>query len=90
MIVFLCQDVTLPGHTGDSNELGFAKGRIEVFRLDTGGRVGWTEPDRDIGWIGLQDTWKCLSAHQRSDAEYVIFLERDWKAKVLMFRCRPQ
>lgn len=77
-------------YTGDSKELGFAMGHIEVFRLDTGARVGWMEPGPDVGRIGLQDIRECLSAHRRNNGEYVVFLEEDWKAKVLMFRWRPQ
>jgi len=82
------EDLFVP-YTGDSKDLGFATGHVEVFRVDTGARIGWMEPGPDIGRIGLQDIRECLSVHQRSSGEYVIFLEEDWKAKVLMFRWRP-
>ena len=76
-------------YTGASTELGFASGHIEVFRRDSGERVGWMEPDDDVGRIGLQDIRECISTHRRANGEYVVFLEEDWKAKVLMYRWRP-
>ncbi len=89
MTIDFAGDYLFVPYTGDSRELGFAMGHIEVFRLDNGERVGWMEPDREVGRIGLQDIRECLSAHRRENGEYVVFLEEDWKAKVLMFRWKP-
>ena len=90
MTIDIAGDYLFVPYTGDSKELGFAMGHIEVFRLNTGARIGWMEPDPNVGRIGLQDIRECLSAHRLSNGEYVVFLEEDWKAKVLMFRWRPQ
>ena len=61
-------------------------GRVEVFRAGDASPVGHFEPPADIGEIGLQDIRECLRAHRRIDGEYLIFLEDDYKAKVLMYR----
>ena len=77
-------------YTGASKEFGVATGHIEVLRIDDGSSVGWMEPDpATVGEVGLQDIRECLSAHQRTNGEYVIFLEDDYKAKVVMFRWKP-
>ena len=47
------------------------------------------EPGRDIGEIGLQDIRECLTAHRLSSGEYLVFLEDDFKAKVVMYRWKP-
>lgn len=74
-------------YTGASKADGIKTGHIEVYRLKDGSSIGWMEPDRKtVGEIGLQDIRECLSAHQRKNGEYVIFLEDDYKAKVVMFR----
>ncbi len=39
-------------------------------------------------WV-QQDIRECLRAHRRSNGEYVIFLEDDFRAKVLMYRWKP-
>ena len=74
-------------YTGASKTVGFKTGHVEVYRLKDGSSVGWMEPDpKTVGEIGLQDIRECLSAHKRKNGEYVIFLEDDYKAKVVMFR----
>ena len=77
-------------YTGASRVSGFKTGHVEVFRASDGISVGWMEPDpKTVGEIGLQDIRECLSAHKRSNGEYVIFLEDDYKAKVVMYRWTP-
>lgn len=76
-------------YTGASKELGFKTGHIEVFRAGDGQSAGNMEPGEDIGEIGLQDIRECLRAHQRKDGEYIVFLEEDFKAKILMYRWKP-
>ena len=75
-------------YTGASKSIGFKTGRIEVFRADDGRRIGFFEPSDDVGEIGLQDIRECLRAHRRADGEYPIFLEEDFKAKILAYRRR--
>ncbi|MDR0705651.1 MAG: hypothetical protein LBF88_11765 [Planctomycetaceae bacterium] len=59
--------------------------------MEDGSPVGFMEPaPKTVGEIGLQDMRECLSAHLRSNGEYIIFLEDDYKAKVIMFRFQPK
>lgn len=83
-------DFVFVPYTGASKSMGFSTGHIEVFRASDGGSVGHFEPPPEIGEIGLQDIRECLRAHKRADGSYVIFLEEDWKAKLLMYRWKPQ
>ena len=76
-------------YTGASKPLHFTTGHVEVLRADDGRSVGHFEPPADIGEIGLQDIRECLRAHRRADGEYLVFLEDDYKAKVLLYRWRP-
>ena len=48
------------------------------------------EPGAEIGRVGLQDIRECLTAHRLSNGRYLVFLEDDWKAKVLMYRWFPE
>ncbi len=83
-------DYVFVPYTGAGKELGFTTGHVEVFRFDDGAAVGHLEPSAEIGDIGLQDIRECLLAHRRADGEYLVFLEEDWKAKILLFRWRPE
>jgi hypothetical protein len=77
-------------YTGASKESGFKTGHVEVIRADDASPVGWKEPDvKTVGEVGLQDIRECLSAHRLKSGEYVIFLEDDYKAKVVMYRWKP-
>ena len=76
-------------YTGESKTLGYAYGHVEVFRLDDASPVGHMEPSPEIGQIGLQDLRETLSATRRTDGEYVVFLEDDYKSKTVMYRWKP-
>ena len=82
-------DYVFVPYTGAGKEIGYKTGHIEVFRADNGQSVGWMEPGDDIGEIGLQDIRECLRAHKRADGEYIVFLEDDYKAKIVMYRWKP-
>ena len=83
-------DYVFVPYTGASRESGFKTGHVEVIRADDAVPVGWMEPDpKTVGEIGLQDIRECLSAHKLQSGEYVIFLEDDYKAKVVMYRWTP-
>jgi len=84
------RDYLFAPYTGASQEIGFSTGHTEVFRTADGTSVGHFEPSEEIGEIGLQDIRECLRAHRRADGEYLVFLEEDWKAKVLMFRWKGE
>lgn len=76
-------------YTGAAKALGVKTGRVEVFRAADGAACGHFEPSPDIGEIGLQDIRESLRAHRRADGEYLVFLEDDYKAKVVLYRWRP-
>ncbi len=76
-------------YTGASKAIGFSTGHIEVFKAADGASVGHMEPPAAVGEIGLQDIRECLRAHQRLDGEYLVFLEEDWKSKILVYQWRP-
>lgn len=76
-------------YTGASKKAGVKTGRVEVFRLTDGGAVGHLEPGPEVGEVGLQDIRETLTAHRRADGEYVVMIEDDYKAKVVMYRFRP-
>jgi hypothetical protein len=59
------------------------------LKRSDGSSVGHFEPSAEIGEIGLQDIRETLTAHRRADGEYLVFLEEDWKSKVLLFRWKP-
>lgn len=76
-------------YTGASRPDGVKHGRVEVFRADDGSSVGHLEPSDDVGEIGLQDIRECLVAHRRANGEYIVFLEDDYKSKVVLYRLKP-
>ncbi|MGC8887013.1 MAG: hypothetical protein ACP5MG_07635 [Verrucomicrobiia bacterium] len=82
-------DYVFVPYTGASKAMKFSTGHIEVFKADTGEPVGYMEPSPEIGEIGLQDIRECLRAVKRKNGEYVIFLEEDYKAKILVYQWKP-
>ncbi len=76
-------------YTGASKPLGVKTGRVEIFRTDDGKSIGHFEPPPDIGEIGLQDIRESLRVHRRADGEYLVFLEDDYKAKIVLYRWKP-
>jgi hypothetical protein len=82
-------DYVFVPYTGASKRQGVATGHVEVFRLDDGRSVGAMEPSPEVGEIGLQDVRECLRAVVRPDGGYAVFLEEDWKSKILVYRWRP-
>ena len=73
-------------YTGASQMDGVKTGRVEVFRVSDGGAVGHMEPSDEVGEIGLQDIRECITAHRRSNGEYIVLLEDDYKSKIVMYR----
>ena len=82
-------DFVFAPYTGASKADGVKHGRVEVFRASDGTNVGHIEPSDDVGEIGLQDIRECLVAHLRSNGEFVVFLEDDYKSKVVTYRIQP-
>lgn len=65
--------------------------KIHIYRLDTGEKVGEITPGPEVkgesGWIDFPDA---IRAYRRKDGEYLIFVEEDWKNKVIIYRWRPK
>ncbi len=76
-------------YTAGSRPHQIASGRVGVFRAADGTAVGHFEPPPDIGIIGIQDIRECIRAHRRADGEYLVMIEDDYKAKIVMYRWRP-
>lgn len=82
-------DYVFVAYTGASRTFGVKTGRVEVLRAADGTPTGYFEPPADIGEIGLQDIVESIRAHRRADGEYLIFVEDDFKAKIVLYRWRP-
>jgi hypothetical protein len=68
------------------------RGRVFVNRLIDGAAVGVFEPGPTVGGIektGWIDILTGISAFQRQDGEYLVFVEEDYRAKVLLYRWKP-
>lgn len=76
-------------YTGASKPHGVKHGRVEIFRTNDGSSVGHIEPSDEVGEIGLQDIRECLVAHRRANGEFVVFLEDDYKSKIVTYRIEP-
>jgi hypothetical protein len=68
------------------------RGRIGVNRLGDGAEMGVFDPGPTVGGVentGWIDVMTGITAHKRADGEYLIFVEEDYKAKVLIYRWKP-
>lgn len=68
------------------------RGRIGVNRMSDGAERGVFDPGETVGGnknTGWMDGMPGITAHRRQDGEYLVFVEEDYKAKVLVYRWRP-
>ena len=68
------------------------RGRIWVNRLSDGTAVGVLEPGPTVGGVeatGWIDLLTGVTAYHRKNGEYLIFVEEDYRGKVLLYRWRP-
>ncbi len=68
------------------------RARISINRLSDGSLSGQLDPGPSVGGLsqtGWIDLLTGLTAHRRRDGEYLVFVEEDYKAKVLLYRWRP-
>jgi len=82
-------DYLFIGREGASGDLGVRRGRIDVFRYDDASYVGWMEPEREVGHIGILDITHAIKAFKRDNGEYLVFLEEGSKARTLVYRWTP-
>lgn len=68
------------------------RGRIWINRLSDGAAVGVLEPGPEVGGpdtTGWIDLLTGISAHKRSNGEYLIFVEENYRGKTLLYRWKP-
>lgn len=68
------------------------RGRVFVNRMSDGAPVGVLDPGPAVGGVentGWIDILTGISVHKRADGEYLVFVEEDYKAKVLLYRWKP-
>ncbi|NLI01022.1 MAG: hypothetical protein GX446_16190 [Chthonomonadales bacterium] len=61
--------------------------RVHVFDRATGAKLGEMTPGpevhRESGWVDFPDA---IRAYRRRDGEYLVFVEEDWKGKIIVYR----
>ncbi len=68
------------------------RGRIWVNRLSDGAEVGIFEPGPTVGGAentGWIDLLTGINAFKRSNGEYLVFVEENYKAKSIIYRWKP-
>lgn len=64
---------------------------VHVYRLSDGSKVGTLAPGPEVfkesGWVDFRDA---IRAVQRKNNTYRIFVEEDWKGKVLVYDWTPE
>ncbi|MDX1951019.1 MAG: hypothetical protein SFY81_02480 [Verrucomicrobiota bacterium] len=68
------------------------RGRVWINRMSDGAEVGVLDPGPTVGGVentGWIDILTGISAFRRKNGEYQIFVEEDYKAKVLIYRWKP-
>jgi hypothetical protein len=68
------------------------RGRIFVNRLSDGAAMGTFDPGPTVGGVentGWIDILAGIGAYRRAEGEYLVFVEEDYKAKVLLYRWKP-
>ena len=64
--------------------------RVFVYNIRTGALQGTMQPDKTVGKSsGWVDTPYGIRAFKRANGEYLIFVEEDLDAKVILYRWRP-
>ena len=64
--------------------------KVDVYDARTGQAVGYMTPGASVGnTSGWVDVYLGISAVQRDNGEYVVLLEDDARAKILMYRWTP-
>jgi hypothetical protein len=68
------------------------RGRIFINRLSDGRPAGCFDPGPAVGGVaatGWIDILTGITAHKRADGEYLVFVEEDYRGKVLLYCWRP-
>jgi hypothetical protein len=68
------------------------RARVHVNRLSDGAAMGVLEPGPTVGGLektGWVDILTGITAHKKTDGEYLVFIEEDFRGKVILYRWRP-
>ncbi len=68
------------------------RGRVHVNRMSDGAEVGTFEPGATVGGLektGWVDILTGITAYQRADGQYLVFIEEDYRAKAILYRWKP-
>jgi hypothetical protein len=68
------------------------RGRVFINRMSDGAAVGVFDPGPTVGGVentGWIDILTGITAYHRQNGEYLVFVEEDYKAKVLLYRWKP-
>ncbi len=65
--------------------------KVHVFNANTGAKLGEMTPGPEVhgesGWVDFPDA---VRAYRRKNGEYLVFVEEDWKGKLIVYRWRPR
>ncbi len=70
----------------------FTAGRVWIYKAEDGTFFQYLVPGDTVGGpgpIGWGDMVNSINAYRRRNGEYLVFVEEDYRAKVLMYRWRP-
>lgn len=82
--LFVCRE-------GQSSMLGVNRGHVDVYRLEDAAYVGWMEPAKEVGHVGIIDITHGLRAyHDAKKGEYLVFLEDSGRARMIVYRWKPK
>lgn len=64
--------------------------KVHVYDAGTGAKIGEMTPGVEVGkesgWVDFPDA---IRAFKKSDGEYLVFVEEDAKAKIIVYRWKP-
>jgi hypothetical protein len=82
-------DYLFIGYTRGLKAEGTRFAFVKVVSIKDGSTIGNLVAETALGEIGLLDLVESVKAERRHNGEYVVFLEDDYKCKVVMFQWRP-
>jgi hypothetical protein len=64
--------------------------KVHVYHAESGAKVGEMSPGPEVskqsGWVDFPDAMRAV---RRKNGEYLIFVEEDWKGKIIVYRWKP-
>jgi hypothetical protein len=82
-------DYVFVAYTRGLKAEGLQNAFVKVLRLSDLSFVGNLSAEAVLGETGLLDLVESVDARRRPDGEYLVFLEDDYRAKIILFQWRP-